>query len=135
MVYKVKEIEGIGPVYAAKLVEAGIKTTSLLLKSCGDPKGRNTLAEKMAISPHLLLKWANMADLMRITGIGRQFAELLETSGVDTVKELKHRQADNLAAKMAEVNSEKKLCRVSPGSTVVAKWIQQANNLKEAIRY
>jgi len=30
---------------------------------------------------------------------------------------------------------EKKLCRVSPGSTVVAKWIQQANNLEEVIRY
>jgi hypothetical protein len=51
------------------------------------------------------------------------------------VKELKHRQADNLAAKMAEVNNEKKLCRVSPGSTVVAKWIQQANSLEKAIRY
>ncbi len=77
MIYKVEEIEGIGPVYAAKLVEAGIKTTGSLLTSCADPKGRGMRAEKTAISPHLLLKWANMADLMRISGIGRQFAELL----------------------------------------------------------
>lgn len=135
MAYKIKDIEGIGPVYAAKLAESGIKTTGSLLKCCGDPKERDMLSNKTAISPHLLLKWTNMADLMRITGVGRQFAELLEASGVDTVKELKHRQADNLAAKMAEVNAEKRLCRVSPGVATVAKWIAQANSLEAAIRY
>jgi hypothetical protein len=76
-----------------------------------------------------------MADMMRISGIGRQFAELLEAWGVDTVKELKHRVADNLAAKMAEVNAEKRLCRISPGSSTVAKWIEQAGTLEPAIRY
>ena len=135
MVCKIEQIEGIGSVYAAKLSEAGIKTTSALLKCCGDPKGGDMLSEKTTISPQLILKWTNMADLMRISGIGRQFAELLEASGVDTVKELKHRQPDNLAAKMAEVNAEKRLCRVSPGAAVVGKWIEQANSLEAAIRY
>jgi predicted flap endonuclease-1-like 5' DNA nuclease len=135
MPYNIKEIEGVGPAYAAKLFEAGIKTTGALLKSCADPKGRDRLCEKTAISSNLVLKWTNMADLMRINGIGRQFAELLEASGVDTIKELKHRQARNLAAKMAEVNAEKRLCRVSPSATVVAKWIEQANSLQAAIRY
>ncbi len=135
MPYKIVEIEGIGPAYATKLLEAGIKTTDSLLKFCCDPGGREKLSEKTAISPHLLLKWTNMADLMRISGIGRQFAELLEAAGVDTVKELKHRQADNLAAKMAEVNAERRLCRVSPGAAVVTKWIEQANGLEAAIRY
>jgi len=106
-----------------------------LLKSCRGPKDRDTLSGKTAISPQLLLKWANSADLMRITGVGRQFAELLEASGVDTVKELKHRQADNLAAKMAEINAAKRLCRVSPSPRVVAKWITQAKNMQAAIRY
>jgi predicted flap endonuclease-1-like 5' DNA nuclease len=135
MGYKVVEIEGIGPAYAAKLIEAGIKTTNSLLKACGDPKGREELSERTTISPHLILKWTNMADLMRIVGIGRQFSELLEASGVDTVKELKHRQADNLAAKMAEINAERKPCRVSPGPAVITRWIEQANNLEAAIRY
>jgi len=135
MSYRIANIEGIGPVYAAKLVEAGIKTTGSLLESCHDPKGRDMLSERTEISPHLLLKWTNMADLMRIKGIGCQFAELLEASGVDTVKELTHRQAGNLAAKMAEVNAEKRLCRVSPGFAVVAKWIEQAKSLEAAILY
>ena len=113
MAYKIEQIEGIGPVYAAKLARAGIKTAHSLLTSCADPKGRDMVSEKTTISPQLLLKWANMADLMRISGIGRQFAELLEASGVDTVKELKHRLPDNLAAKMAEVNAQKQLCRAN----------------------
>lgn len=135
MTYKIEEIEGIGPAYASKLMEAGIRITGSLLESCADPKGRDVLSEKTSIGSHLLLKWANSADLMRISGIGRQFAELLEASGVDTVKELKHRQADNLAAKMAEINAEKRLCRVSPGPAVVAKWIAQAQTMEAAIRY
>ncbi len=135
MAYKIAELEGIGRVNAAKLHAVGIRTTSSLLKSCGNPKGRDMLGAKTAISPHVLLKWANMADLMRISGVGRQFAELLEASGVDTVKELKHRQPDNLAAKMAQINAQKRLCRVSPGATVVRKWIEQAKGLGAAIRY
>ena len=57
---------------------------------------------------HNLLKWANMADLMRISGVGAEYSELLEAAGVDTVKELRNRNAENLAAKMAEVNDNKK---------------------------
>ena len=135
MKYRIQEIEGIGSTYASMLMDAGIKTAGSLLKACANPKGRDMLSEKTAISAHLLLKWANHADLMRISGIGRQFAELLEASGVDTVKELKHRQAGNLAAKMAEINASKQLCRVTPGPAVVAKWIAQAQNMEAAIRY
>ncbi len=135
MKYRIQEIEGIGPAYAAILVEAGVKTTAALLKACADPKGRDALSEKTAIGTPLLLKWANHADLMRISGIGRQFAELLEASGVDTVTELKHRNAENLAAKMAEVNAAKRVCRVNPGAATVAKWIDQAQTRAAAIHY
>ncbi len=76
-----------------------------------------------------------MSDLFRINGIAGQFAELLEGAGVDTVKELRNRNAENLVTKMAEVNNEKKLCKVSPGLTVVIKWIDQAKNLPPMVSY
>ena len=133
--YKIEEIEGIGKVFAAKLTDAGIATTAALLKACADPKGRRTLAEKTAIDAERLLKWANMADLMRIRGVGKQYAELLEASGVDTVKELKHRNAANLVVKMAELNDTKKLTRAVPAEKMVAGWIEQAKALSPAITY
>ena len=135
MGYKIEEIEGIGPAYGKRLIDAGLKTTEALLEACATPRGRKDTAEKTGFTEKQLLKWANMADLMRIKGVGEEFSELLEAAGVDTVKELKMRKPDNLAAKMAEVNAEKKLTRTVPSATTVAKWVEQAKTLPPAISY
>lgn len=135
MSYKIIEIEGIGDAYAAKLEEAGIKTTEDLLKECASPSGRKKVAEETGISPKLILKWTNHADLFRIKGVAGQFAELLEASGVDTVKEFRHRVAANLHPKMVEVNEEKNLCNRVPSVGELEKMIEQAKELEPIIKY
>ncbi|PTW55781.1 uncharacterized protein DUF4332 [Breoghania corrubedonensis] len=135
MSYPIAEIEGIGPTYAEKLKTAGIKTTDAYLDRAKDPKGRKALAEETGIESSRILKWANMADLMRIKGVGEEYSELLEAAGVDTVKELKMRRADNLAAKMAEVNETKKLVRQVPGESQVAAWVEEAKALPPMMTY
>lgn len=135
MGYKIDEIEGIGPANAAKLTPAGIKTTDDFLTLCCDAKGRKTIATKTGIAEGKLLKWANMADLMRISGVARQFSELLEGAGVDTVKELGTRKADNLAAKMKEINDTKKLTKTVPSAKVVQGWIDQAKTMEPKITH
>jgi predicted flap endonuclease-1-like 5' DNA nuclease len=135
MAYKIDEIEGIGPAYAEKLSAAEIKSTDDLLEKCGSAKGRNAVAEATGLSTKQLLKWANMADLMRISGVGEEYSELLEAAGVDTVKELKHRNAGNLADKMKEVNETKKLTRQVPAAGQVEKWIEQAGSLEPKITH
>ena len=135
MSYKVEHIEGIGENYGAKLRAAGITTTRALLKACADRKGRKALAEQTGLDEKRVLKWANMADLMRIKGVGKQFSELLEAAGVDTVKELKARNPQNLAAAMAKVNEEKKLTRTVPAEKMVIGWVDQAKQLPPALSY
>ncbi len=135
MSYRIIEIEGIGPAYAAKLQEAGIKTTDALLKRCGDRKGRKKTADAVGLSEHQLLKWANLADLMRINGIGPQFSELLEAAGVDTIKELRNRKPDNLTDKLAEVHKAKKLTRAKPARSQVERWIEAAKKLDPTISH
>jgi predicted flap endonuclease-1-like 5' DNA nuclease len=135
MAYKIDEIEGIGPAYAEKLSAADIKSTDDLLDKCGSAKGRGAVADATGLSTRQLLKWANMADLMRISGVGEEYSELLEAAGVDTVKELKHRNADNLADKMKEVNETKKLTRQVPAAGQVEKWIEQAASLEPKITH
>ena len=135
MGYKIEEIEGIGPSYAEKLAAANITTTDQLLKLCCDAKGRKGTSESTGVSEGQLLKWANMADLMRISGVGSEYSELLEAAGVDTVKELRNRNAENLAAKMAEVNATKKLTRSVPSEKVVTKWVEQAKSLDPVITH
>ncbi|MBR1889825.1 MAG: DUF4332 domain-containing protein [Alloprevotella sp.] len=135
MAYKIIDVEGIGEVYSKKLIEAGINTVEELLEKGKTPAGRKELAEKTEISPKLILTWTNHADLMRINGVGPQFSELLEAAGVDTVKELKHRVAENLQAKLEDVNTEKNLVNRVPALKEVEKMIEQAKELPAVMEY
>jgi len=135
MNYKIEDIEGIGAVYAEKLKAQGIETVENLLEKCAKPAGRKQLEEATEISGKLILKWTNHADLFRIKGVGPQFAELLEASGVDTVKEFRHRVAANLQPKLEEVNNEKNLCNRVPSVSELQKMIDQAKELPVTLEY
>jgi predicted flap endonuclease-1-like 5' DNA nuclease len=135
MATKISEIEGIGPVYSEKLSGAGVNTVESLLEVGATKSGRKKLAADSGIDEAKILDWVNMADLFRIKGIGPQFAELLKASGVDTVKELKNRNADNLYAKLVEVQAEKKITRTVPALSQVTDFIEQAKSLNPIITY
>ena len=106
MSYKIEEIEGIGSIFGEKLANANILTTDDLLERCRTPSRRESVAKETGLTESQLLKWSNMADLMRISGIGPEYSELLERAGVDTVKELRHRVPKNLASAMKEKNDQ-----------------------------
>lgn len=135
MAYKIIEIEGIGEVYAGKLAEAGITTVEQLLEAGASKKGRTDLAAQTGISESHLLRWVNMSDLFRIKGVAEEFSDLLELAGVDTVKELRTRNADNLHAKLSEVNAEKGVAGRTPRLDEVASWIEQAGALEPKVTH
>ena len=135
MSYKIEEIEGIGPEYGKKLREADIQTTADLLRRCGDKKGREGVSTETGLSEKHILEWVNLADLMRINGVGEEFADLLEEAGVDTVKELATRNAENLAAAMDEVNEKKNLTDRVPSAETVQKWIDEAGSLDPMVSH
>ena len=135
MTYKIIDIEGIGPVYGEKLVAAGIKTDKDLLEKCAKPAGRKALAEETGITEKLILTWTNHCDLMRINGVGPQFAELLEAAGVDTVKAFRNRNPENLQPKLVEVNEQKNLVNRVPSLKEVVKMVDQAKELPPMMEY
>ncbi len=135
MAKKVAEIEGIGPVYAEKLSKAGVLTVEGLLEKGASRTGRKNMAEESGIDESKILNWVNKADLFRIKGVGPQFSELLEAAGVDTVKELKNRNPENLHAKLVEVQAEKKITRAVPALKQVIKFVDQAKNLPPIVTY
>lgn len=131
----IQDIEGIGRVMAEKLGAAEITNTDQLLERGSTPEGRKQIAEVAGIGRAKILKWVNMADLFRIRGVGSEFAELLESAGVDTVSELATRRADNLAARMAEVNERRKLTRRVPSVDLVTGWVDQARALPRKVEH
>jgi predicted flap endonuclease-1-like 5' DNA nuclease len=135
MNYRIEDIEGIGKAYAEKLSTANIATTGDLLEFCKTPQGRESVSKTTGISSTQLLKWTNLADMMRVSGVGSEYSELLEAAGVDTIKELRNRNAENLAAKMEEVNAAKKLTRTTPSAKAVQEWIENAAKLPPMITY
>jgi predicted flap endonuclease-1-like 5' DNA nuclease len=135
MSYPITDIDGIEADVAGRLKAVGIKTTAKLLEAAKNPKGRKTLAEKTGFDEKKILCWANLADKMRIKGIGEEYAELLHAAGVDTVKDLKYRNPCNLAKAMAAANSKRKLVRLLPSEKAIVRWIEHAKKLPLKITY
>jgi predicted flap endonuclease-1-like 5' DNA nuclease len=133
--YKITEIEGIGDVYAKKLDAVNIKTVGALLNKGCTKKGRQEIAAATGFDESTVLKWVNFADLFRVKGIGSEYSQLLEKAGVDTVKELKNRKAENLHAKMTEINEQHKLVRQLPSLSLVQSWVETAKSLEPMLTY
>ena len=134
MALKISELEGVTPAIASALEGAGLNDSTKLLEAAGQPKERAELAQKLGIEERALLELANRADLARIKGIGKVYSDLLEFAGVDTVMELRTRNAENLYKKMNEVAGEHHVQR-TPHLDEVKDWIEQAKQLDRAIHY
>jgi len=135
MSYSISAIEDIGADEAEALKSVGIRTTEKLLEAAKSPKGRKLLAAQTEVNEKRLLRWANIADKLRIRGMGREYAGLLCEVGVDTVKELRYRNPARLAKSMAEANKRRKLVRFLPSEKLVTRWVEHARRLPQKITY
>jgi predicted RecB family nuclease len=135
MSYSISAIEDIGADEAEALKSVGIRTTEKLLEAAKSPKGRKLLAAQTELNEKRLLRWANIADKLRIRGMGREYAGLLCEVGVDTVKELRYRNPERLAKSMAEANKRRKLVRFLPSEKLVTRWVEHARRLPQKITY
>ena len=132
----VNEVEGIGATYAAKLAQAGVTTTDMLLERGATPSGRQALEAATGISGKLILEWVNHVDLMRLKGVGSEYSDLLEAAGVDSPAELANRNAANLATTFAEVVAARPgIVRRTPTEGEVAGWIAQAKTLPSIVEH
>lgn len=130
-----KDIEGIGPVNAAKLNKAGVRGLNGLLKLGATRKGRQDISKATGINAKVILEWVNRADLFRVKGIGGQYSDLLEAAGVDTAVELSKRQPEALLEAMKKANAKLNKVNQVPGLSNVKAWIKNAKSLKRVIEY
>jgi nucleotidyltransferase/DNA polymerase involved in DNA repair len=135
MTYPISKIDGLTAFAATKLKKAGIRTMESLLEAAHSAKCRKELATKTGFSEQQLLEWANLADYLRIPGMGKAKAELLRASGVNTVRELTHRNPGRLAQAMREANDKRKLVRVMPSEKSIGDLIEKARKLPLKISY
>ena len=135
MTYPITKIDGLTAFAATKLKKAGIRTTEGLLEAAHSAKCRKELSAKTGFTEQQLLEWANLADCMRIPGMGNAKAQLLRASGVNTVRELTHRNPGRLAQAMREANDQRKLVRLMPSEKSIGDLIEKARQLPLKISY
>jgi predicted RecB family nuclease len=128
-------IEGIGVRNATRLRKNRIRTTEALLRRGATRSGRREIAGATGLTTTQILGWVNRADLMRVKGIGEEYSDLLEAAGVDTVKELRNRNPENLLARMIEINKKKRLVRRLPTAPMVERWVAHAQELPPVVKH
>ena len=127
--HRIAEIKDLSDEMKERLAAGGITTAEDLLARATSPSGRAQLARELGVEAREVTEWVNRADLMRITGVGTEMANLLEEGGVDSCKELQHRVAENLHAKLKEINDERSITQRAPSLTQVTAWIDEAKTL------
>ncbi|RRB07037.1 DUF4332 domain-containing protein [Larkinella rosea] len=131
----VQELRGITNSVADALKAQGLTNSNALLEAAKTASGRKQLATAVGVETSVILDLANRADLNRISGIGGVYSDLLEEAGVDTVKELAHRNPENLAAKILEINQVRQLTQRPPTVEQITDFINQAKNLPAGLEY
>lgn len=132
---RIDEIRSLDHKEATRLRKAGVRTTDALLRRAATRASRSQLSAETEITTAELLRWVNVADLMRIKGIGGEYAELLSICGVHTLKELRRRNGLALTAKILAVNGKKDLVQRLPTETMVGSWIERASDLDQVVRH
>ncbi len=135
MSLSLKKLDGLDAEVIESLKSAGIRTSDKLLDIASSPKGRKALSEKTGIDQQRLLRFANLADKMRVKGLGKEYAELLRHAGVDTVRELKYRNPAKLAEALRKQNDKLKMVRLVPTEKAVGRWVESAKKLPQKISY
>jgi len=130
-----KNLDSLGADAIASLRAAGIRTSDKLLEAAKSAKDRKSLSQRTGIEPRQLLRFANLADKLRVKGLGSGYAELLCRVGVDTVRELKYRNPKKLAEAMRKENEKRKLVRLVPTEKAVGRWVEAAKKLPPKITY
>jgi len=114
---------------AAKLKSQGIGTTFQLLEKAGDAKARKELAKAAKVPEKSLENWVQMADVMRVKGVGPDVTRLLAACGVHTVAQLKTQDATKLNDEIMKANSKSHLSENPPSVEHLQAWIAQAQTL------
>tara|TARA_B000000441_G_scaffold3524_1_gene2192 strand:+ start:164 stop:541 length:378 start_codon:yes stop_codon:yes gene_type:complete len=114
---------------ATKLRRARVRTTVTFLQIASSRSGRALLTKETGISSPKLLHWAKRAELMKIRDLGRDYSDLLEAVGVESVSELKRRNPESLHESMSAINNKQEIVDRMPSLKRVTKWIEESKDI------
>lgn len=130
---RIDQVAGITHKDATKLRKHGVRTSKGLIEAAASRKDRADLSDATGIDPRDLQQWINHSDLMRVKGVGAEYAELLVAAGVDTLRDLRRRNPTALLAKIIGLNGDSKVVQRLPTESMVEGWIEAARGLDPSV--
>ena len=130
----IETIDGIGPTYGALLRNSGISTVMDLLETCATEHKRKSLAVQIGVPYATLLRWVYRGDLLRVKGVGRKYAALLESAGVNTISDLSTINPRYLSQLLSAINNERRLVKRAPPSGTIEIWVNTARTLEPIVQ-
>lgn len=130
---RIDQVAGIGHKEATKLRKAGVRTSKALAECASTRRGRTELSKTTGLTPKDLQLWVHHADLLRVRGVGAEYATLLVAAGVDTIRDLRRRNPTALLAKIIGMNGSQKVVERLPTEAMVEGWINAAGELEPSI--
>ncbi|MGH3650604.1 MAG: DUF4332 domain-containing protein [Acidimicrobiia bacterium] len=130
---RIDQVAGVGHRQATKLRKAGVRTSKSLAECAATRRGRTQLARQTGLSPKDLQLWVHHADLLRVRGVGAEYASMLVEAGVDTIRDLRRRNPTALLAKIIGMNGSRKIVDRLPTEGMVESWIKAAGELDPSI--
>ena len=130
---RIDQVAGVNVRQATRLRKAGIRTSKGLIECASTRRGRTQLSKETGLTPKDLQLWVHHADLLRVRGVGAEYAELLVAAGVDTLRDLRRRNPTALVAKIIGLNGSRKIVSRLPTEAMVEAWITSAGELEPSI--
>jgi hypothetical protein len=119
---------------ATKLKQAGVVTTDDLLAKGAATKARKELAKQAGVDEKKLKQYVEMADLLRISGVGPEMVRLFAAAKVKNTKELAQKDAKKFFDALMAANDKLKITQNPPDPKSVAAWIDKAKQLPQVLK-
>lgn len=131
----IKSLPFVGKKYRVMLKKAKITTTGEILERGICRTSRENLANELGISERLISKWVNLADLLRVKGIGKRYLKLLDKIGIGNLNKLSKQGPDNILQKIDSLDQEdlKKIKR-KPSLKTIRRWIEESRKTRKIVQ-
>ncbi|MEL7352197.1 MAG: DUF4332 domain-containing protein [Cyanobacteria bacterium P01_A01_bin.116] len=113
-----------------QLQACGIATTFDLLRQGNSLAQRQQLSSRLNTNVKYINKWAALANLARIPGVGCDYCGLLLHAGVSTPEQLSVMSVQRLHPQLMRLQVQLfNRADLAPNTAQVASWIQQAQQM------
>jgi predicted flap endonuclease-1-like 5' DNA nuclease len=126
---KLTDIHGMDPNLEERLRDMGIRTPEALLRSCPNGAGSLRISLQTGVAREKIQTLVAQADLIRLRGIGVEYARMLVATGVRSIEEMAGKDPATLADALLEQHVLDGASGQPPSERQVARWVRQAQSV------